>query len=108
MIPLSRAVDYLKQTFLNRLTTTSLNYCLRQLKQKASTPSREEQKLLHLNNAKEVIQIDVVAEFVISAINSLQNEKIKNIEDLFHAADLSATGIISFDEFKTLYKLIIN
>ena len=50
----------------------------------------------------------MVAEFVISAINSLQNEKIKNIEDLFHAADLSATGIISFDEFKTLYKLIIN
>lgn len=36
----------------------------------------------------------------------LQAEKAQNIEDLFHAADLSATGIISFDEFKTLYKLI--
>jgi len=32
---------------------------------------------------------------------------MQNIEDLFHAADMSATGVISFDEFRTLYKLIV-
>lgn len=32
---------------------------------------------------------------------------MQNIEDLFHAADLSATGVISFDEFRALYKLIV-
>ena len=72
------------------------------------TLSKEELKVLHLSASKEAISLDVFADFVISAINSLQNEKIKNIEDLFHASDLSATGIINFEEFKTLYKLILN
>jgi Ca2+-binding EF-hand superfamily protein len=56
---------------------------------------------------KEAISLDSLAEMVINTINSLQNEKIQNIEDLFHAADMSATGVISYDEFRTLYKLIV-
>lgn len=67
----------------------------------------EEQRYLHLNNVKEAISLDSLAEMVINTINSLQNEKIQNIEDLFHAADMSATGVISYDEFRTLYKLIV-
>ena len=62
---------------------------------------------MHLNNVKEAISLDSLAEMVINTINSLQNEKIQNIEDLFHAADMSATGVISYDEFRTLYKLIV-
>ena len=66
----------------------------------------EEQKYLHLNGVKEAVSLDLLAEMVITTINSLQAEKLQNIEDLFHAADLSATGVISFEEFRTLYKLI--
>ena len=29
-----------------------------------------------------------------------------NVEDLFHAADMSASGVISFEEFRTLHHLI--
>lgn len=63
--------------------------------------------MLHLKNSKEAISLDLLSEQIITTTNSLQAEKIKNIEDLFHAADLDANGVINSEEFKTLYKLIV-
>ena len=56
---------------------------------------------------KEAVTIDHLGELVIKTISQLQTEKIQNIEDLFHAADLNASGIINFDEFRILYNIIV-
>lgn len=63
---------------------------------------------MHLNNVSEAIQLDELAEFVILTSNQLQAEKLQNIYEIFMAADIDGDGVLSFNEVKTLYKLLCN
>ena len=61
---------------------------------------------MHLTQCSEAVQLDEFAEFVIHTSNQLQAEKLQNIHEIFHASDLDGNGIITFNEFKTLYRLL--
>ena len=63
---------------------------------------------MHLTQSNEAVQLDEFAEFVIHTSNQLQAEKLQNIFEIFMASDLDCNGIISFNEFKTLYRLLCN
>ena len=61
---------------------------------------------MHLNQCNEAVQLDELAEFVIHTSNQLQAEKLQNIYEIFMAADLANNGILTFNEVKTLYRLL--
>ena len=43
---------------------------------------------------------------MIHTTNQLQYEKLKNIEDIFNAADLTHSGVLDYSELLTLYKML--
>jgi Ca2+-binding EF-hand superfamily protein len=50
--------------------------------------------------------LDDFAEFIIHTTNQLQAEKLQNIEDIFNAADLNHNGVLQFNEFRTIFRIL--
>ena len=77
LLPIPRALDYFKLTFASRLTTVSMNHCLKIIKQKSMKVPREHgEKHLHLNQINDAVQLDDFGEFAIHTTNQLQAEKL--------------------------------
>jgi hypothetical protein len=51
---------------------------------------------LHLRTHHEAIDLDEYCEFILDTGKSIKKEKMKNLKDLFKAADMDNRGLLNF------------
>ena len=64
---------------------------------------KQQKSIQHLKGVNEAVNLDEYAEFIIEITAKIKADKVKNLKDIFLAADMDYKEHLNFDDLDMLY-----
>ena len=64
---------------------------------------KQQKSIQHLKSVNEAVNLDEYAEFIIELTAKIKADKVKNLKDIFLAADMDYKEHLNFDDLDMLY-----